>query len=769
MPTARGTRAVHLLAAVAGLACVISAILLPTQRGSASVTWTASAGPSEAIIDFVDPLESIEVFGLISPRQGQPARVSTLVPGSVAAEDSVVLAVQADASGPRVSLSAPDGAEVSAVTLKANEELAWPWPWTVTYRDRLITLKSGDASVDLAIPEGRTLAFNGVHHEGATGGLKLMATSTAASLDRPSSWHLPLLLLGAILGFCALASLRPSKGLYGTGRLPRALRLHVSDALVVGATFVSAFVSRSMYDDGWVLQRARMVVDRWSPTGALEDSYEPLVYPQGFIYESLLGATFGHSTSIVGIRGLTVLITLSIWVVVSRLMLPKLGLASQSGLVVAGAFMSLWTLAWMTLRAEVPVALISVILLAIIASGNDGRVGYKLAGIVSLSGLGLATHQSGMVILVGAIPGSFYMLRSDSRNLREKLIGVITGSTFAVILVFLNQGLVAKRESLEAYGGPPLDVFNEWGRFSDLFRVGTLAQRSWFILGLIGLVVLWVAVANRLLFVRKWRSLEWTLVSAAVMPLGLAFTSSKWAWHYAALVAPMTLGIMLMARRVAQSHNQRSSSIAIALLVVFWITLSAKDSEFDRRFAWLIVTTTLLSVFFVWAWRSDTSSIARLGSALLATTLVVAATTAWNALDLHLRSTNGWSFVSQASVGLVLPSSRCGMSDLFSLAHIEPNSTTASHSSIRAHMPLVLQNPCLMPAERKNGVRERPYRYSIDPEEEIPSGASVVKCVDFPAPGSASTYRVCLSSILPPKISALPADDPARLLSAGAR
>jgi hypothetical protein len=310
----------------------------------------------------------------------------------------------------------------------------------------------------------------------------------------------------------------------------------------------------------------------------------------------------------------------------------------------------------------------------------------------------------------------------------------------------------------------PIDPFNEWGRFADLFRIGTITQRAWFLLGLASLLVLW-AFAIRLLLYNRIRNSSHTVVfAAAVIPLGLTFTASKLPWHYSALMAPMVLGLAVTASWLSQAPRQKILRFLIVVGITAWIGLAAKDSEFDRQWTALIVLSTLtLSALTVYWPRGREADY--LGRGLIAATVVLAGVTTWNALELATKSTSGWSFLKQSTYGIWNADLRCGIPSFVSIDGAQGltalDVVEKAGIAVDVRSDYNLQNPCFQVPRRDNGLWQPAYGAVmtdelVDPSLWLNTDELAAGCVELAGPGT-FRYPYCFRQTLPTGVPSMQA------------
>ena len=743
-----------MLSALLAVFAVALAVLSPTQQDDGRIHWDSRVDPATVRVSFIDPVEVVEVTGAGLVRSVEPSSISTVLPGDAIQPGQFALRVLISNEGVQGELISSDGSIQGTDRLEIGGlSGGFPDDWTLRLSKLGLELGTGTKSVQpIALPPGAIIAFSGVHQDGIPIETTVHASASGLNSSAVTTTHTVLLSLSIILVLLSVLLSAPVKP-YQRLRRVFSVHIHKSDVFVLAVIVFSAFVSRTTYDDGWVLQRARLLAEHWSPSALLIDPYQRTPMPQGFVYESLLAASAAHTNLVVGMRIVTVVLSFALWIVVSRTILPRLGLHERSSLMwVAAAYISLWSLGWMTLRAEIPVAVLSAILLSLGLSASSQSVVPRLVGILGVTGLGVATHQSGLILIPAAVVLLVPLMRNKGATPVLKITGILGGLALALIAGFTNQNLDIALRSLSSYGGG-LNIFDQWERFSDMFRIGTVTQRAWFLAGIVGVLALWIYVIRKILDTEGWHPRHWVFAAAATMPLGILFTSSKWHYHFSALVVPMLLGLLIVVTALTLPTVRRSGLAGLTVLgFTLLIGISIKDSEFDSHLTSPIVFATLVFALLIMLLpTSRKSNAARLTALTISSTILLGAVTLWNALDLALRSENNWSFLAQATSGVLDPGLRCGMvTQIASLP--EPGASTMVSEALAPSLvtklepSLVLMNPCFAPPGIQSGQWLPQTGFALEFLDVPPEQEPGRHCADFPRPVS-GTYSVCLREL----------------------
>lgn len=717
------------------------------------------------------PISSIAVEGPGAPEDlGVPVLLDTAYFATTANDGtSAGLRVTIASDGVVAQLISPSGQVRESVgpIRVGGATGGFPSEWRVVLADRtlLVSSQTEQRSVDLS--EDRTVVLNWAEATGAAApGLALTVDLSGGALDAAGPLHawavvVALLLIAIAVGW--LWSPKPRQ-LWASIRLWRLRRV---DAVVLLCLVFSGFVSRTTYDDGWLLLWGRdLAANGWGPSTPFMHELGSSVHLfQGFLYSSLLGFTSGQSDAVIGIRLLTIVMIALAWLALSRAVLPRLFPDGRTHIHwAAAAYVVLFGFGWMTLRTEIPIFLISIALLAIAAKKGWRYPALRIVGMCSLTAAGIATHPVGLMLLLPLLIVLIPELTRSSTPRFDVVVGLILGAASGVVIVFFNQSLALFLRGLDEYGDIPLDPFNEWGRFSDMMRIGTITQRAWFVAGVLGVLALWAVASRTLLSPRRYDRRDLIIFATAVMPFGIALTASKWLWHYAALMAPMTIGLLFVVDWVARSPRQRTLVVVVTVAVAGWMGLAVRDSEFDRQWtAWLTLGAAILACSAMLLRRWDPRL--RVAMALWVVTVLTAGVTTWHAIDLTVRSPSAWSFLKQSTVGLVDVDLRCGLSTVID---IPGGGGSTAHDVIlgsgftpAVQYDFTLQNPCYFPPAREKGAWQPAFGsiLTADPQDpsiwlhtdELRSG-----CVDVAGPGT-YVYPYCFRESLPSGTPQLPA------------
>ena len=363
---------------------------------------------------------------------------------------------------------------------------------------------------------------------------------------------------------------RPTSGPTILRRL--ALKVPSADHLFVYLTIAAWWlVGPAHFDDGWMTT----LLENYQPDGDFGTYFENFNDGQPFLFLhlTLLRLLSWVSTDLIWLRVGSVIAALVAWHL-SRSTVDRV--VRRSGrepstavhLVLAGAFVLGW-IAWnMTLRGEPLIALFSALSLwaaVRFAEAPHGR--FLLLGAV-VTALGASTHPAGAVVLAPWVP----LIVPIIRWIREMPVArILTGLAIAlvavttlVLLVWGPQGYGGWYRAVHGYatrGEHSFGLLDEYRHYTDLYFGGNAVRR---------LAVMLPAMGAVLFLGRRGRGRDPVLAlpvwSAVAGTLLLAFTPSKWLWHFGALVS---LAAVALATEWAlwRDSSERSMPARIAALV----------------------------------------------------------------------------------------------------------------------------------------------------------------------------------------------------------
>ena len=419
-------------------------------------------------------------------------------------------------------------------------------------------------------------------------GLSLNATIDTRYSTGPTPLKLAAMLLGLALTVAALIALHILDTADGSRHrrfLPaRWWSLSALDGLVVAVLVWWHFVGANTSDDGYILTMARVSEN----AGYMANYYRWFGTPEspfGWYYDLL--AVWAHvSTASIWMRLPTLLMALACWWLISREVIPRLGVAvkhSQAAAwTAAGMFLAFWLPLNNGLRPE---PIIALGILATWCSVERGVATSRLLPVAIACILGALTLFSGptgiasigaLLVAIGPLRTILHR-RSAQFGLLPLLAPIMAAATVTVILMFRDQTFasVAQANALKRAVGPSLSWFDEHIRYERLFLAtpdGSIARR-FAVLALIVALAVSIAMMLRRGHIPgtaagpSRRIIGITVISFLAMML----TPTKWTHHFgvfAGLAGSVgALAAIAVTPHVLGSRRNRAVFAAVTLFV----------------------------------------------------------------------------------------------------------------------------------------------------------------------------------------------------------
>lgn len=311
------------------------------------------------------------------------------------------------------------------------------------------------------------------------------------------------------------------------------------DAVVAGALAGWLVVGAPTVDDGYIVTMLKAAGDgdfvgnyfRW---------FNAPEAPFSWFYE-LYRIVTEVDDAVWWLRLPSVLLGLVLWLLVDRLLLPRLT-RRPSGLVrygAAGAF-ALWYVQFgVGLRPEPWVMLGTVVVFLLVERAVATRSAAALAAAVVAAGLTVAVTPTGVVALapfLAAAGGLVRLLRLHG----TVLVPVVLGAAAVPLLVmFADQSLAAVLHSTDVRTaiGPSYGVFDEPRRYEDVLDPvqGGLNRRMPLVLLWLSILVLSLLLATRRARGLAARPTRRAVLVAVLFFVALAFTPTKYTHHFGAI------------------------------------------------------------------------------------------------------------------------------------------------------------------------------------------------------------------------------------------
>lgn len=360
----------------------------------------------------------------------------------------------------------------------------------------------------------------------------------------------------------------------------RLLLPRLADVLVTAALVVWHFLGAGSSDDGYILTMGRNA----DHAGYLGDYYRWFNVPEAPFdwYYAFLGHWAEISTSTVWMRLPALVAGLVSWFILSRVLLPRLGVALHRShlavLTAAAVFVAFWMPFASGMRSETVIILGSLLTWWMVERTVATRQLLPAALAALFAGVTLAAAPHGIIAVAVLIAGSRPMLRAVRARLRGTgLVPLIApvGAAFAlvVMLVFRQQTIATVAEAIRVRYtiGPTAAWYQELLRFYFLTLShddGALSRRIPVLLLILALLATLAVLLRRKHIPGIARGPVWRLVGATLLTvLLLSFTPTKWTVQFgvyaglgSALAAVATVVLAQQAKRSARD---------------FWIYLAA--------------------------------------------------------------------------------------------------------------------------------------------------------------------------------------------------
>jgi len=653
-------RAARLITVVSGLLGFVLALtipFLPVRQEVAAVQW-----PQNGRFDSIDaplvtytpltlrvsvPCSAVTALGedggtvMSTVPSGAPdATANALVIRAVPGEDGEPGTIEAILRN-SVLVSVPIGDPCTAVTVASNSERTAAE--IVGARSPVATTVDGDVRPQMV----------GVFSDldGETGTLvddsESERLSVRAELDSrftstPTTLKLVVMVLCALATLVSLVALHRVDGADGRRArrfLPaRWWRFTVVDAVAVGTLLLWHVIGANTSDDGYILNMARVSGD----AGYMANYYRWFGVPEapfGWYYDVLV--LFAKvSTASLWMRIPTLIAAILCWMVVSREVIPRLGVAVRRNRVAlwtaALVFLAFWLPYNNGLRPE-PIIAVGALLTwcSVERAIATGRM-LPAAVAVLIAAFSLAAGPTGLICVAALLAGARPLLRvlaarRATVGTLSQIAPLLAAGTVVMIAVFADQTLATVMEATRVRSavGPNVPWFEERLRWDALLTVapdGSLARRFGVFVMLLCLVVCVMLVLRR-------GRVPGSAIGPSRRILGIVFASlllmmltpTKWTHHfgvYAGLAASVA-ALAAVGVGAAGIRSARNRALFTAG-VLFVLTMS-----FTGPNGWWYVS----SYGVPWWDKPPSISGFAFSTALLALTVLALAVAAW----FHLR------------------------------------------------------------------------------------------------------------------------------------
>nr|WP_072689400.1 arabinosyltransferase domain-containing protein [Rhodococcus marinonascens] len=408
----------------------------------------------------------------------------------------------------------------------------------------------------------------------------------------------------------------------------------VVDVVVIGMLLLWHVIGANTSDDGYLLGMAR--ASEFS--GYMANYFRWFGVPEapfGWSYE-LLAILAKVSTASMWMRLPTLLAALLCWMVISREVIPRLGVGvrrNRTALWTGGlVFLSLWLPYNNGLRPEPVIALGALLTWCSIERAIATRRLLPAAVAVLIAAFSLAAGPSGLICIAALLAGGRPILqimiaRGRRVGFASQIMPILAAGTVVLVVVFADQTLATVLESTRVRTaiGPDVAWFDERLRWDSLLSIspaGSLARRF----GVF--VMLLCAVVCVMLILRKGK-VPGTAIGPSRRILGIVFASlllmmftpTKWTHHfgvYAGLAGSVAVlaavGVGATSIRSKRNRTLFAAGVLFILALAFtgsngwWYVSSYGVPWFDKPpmiagkgFSTLFLGLTVLAVLFA-AW-----------------------------------------------------------------------------------------------------------------------------------------------------------------------
>ncbi|MCF8605257.1 arabinosyltransferase domain-containing protein [Gordonia sp. HY442] len=599
MPTPDTARArtYAIIAAVAGVIAIAAAVatpFLPVTQHDATIDWPAGQQLDPANGSVVAPLATQTPAGLDvtigsdTLKHDESTTIVATMPSSAEGFRDNALAITASSKGASVVVRGTEVASATRADLERAKSLH-VWVDGPTVFAQFVGLgpavTNEDAQKPLVAGVFTGLDANQVH-AAQQSGLAVHVDVDNRFDVTPTVLKWLVLIVGVIAVLVALFAAYRLDVLGGyrhrfapAGRW-RLLIPRVPDVLVTAALVVWHFLGAGSSDDGYILTMGRNA----DHAGFLGDYYRWFNVPEAPFdwYYSFLGHWAEISTATLWMRLPALVAGLVSWFILSRVLLPRLGVAlHRSHLAVftaAAVFVAFWMPFASGLRSETVIVLGSLLTWWMVERTVATRQLLPAALAALFAGLTLAVAPHGIIAIAVLIAGSRPMLRvvrARRRDVGLLSLAALIGAAFAlvVMVVFRQQTIAAVAEAIRVRYtvGPTAAWYQELLRFYFLTLShddGALARRLPVLMLILALLATLAVLLRRKHIPGIARGPVWRLVGATLLTvLLLSFTPTKWTVQFgiytglgSALAAIVTVVMAQQARRSARD---------------FWIYLAA--------------------------------------------------------------------------------------------------------------------------------------------------------------------------------------------------
>ncbi|MDV6278022.1 arabinosyltransferase domain-containing protein [Rhodococcus erythropolis] len=594
--------------AVAGIVLALATAFAPVTQSEASLSWPQGESTS----------------GITAPLVGYvPGRFDATMPCAAIGE----LASRGGAVASTIPAGAPDGDRYGfAARVIAGSGDSDPGRVEIVSRGRVLTsvpldqilgtecalTVTSDAArtrIELAGPTGTSVPPTVVEEDlrpqmvgvfsdltgPAPAGLRISAQVDTRFTVSPTLVKVLVMIgavLAALIAMISLHRLDRRDGRRTRRFLPaRWWKITATDAVVIGVLALWHVIGAGTADDGYQFTMARAS----TAAGYMANYFRYFGVPEtpfGTPYYDVFALLAQISTASMWVRLPALIAGILTWWMLSREVIPRLGVAARARIPVwtaAAVLLAFWLPYNNGLRPEPVVAAGVLLTWCSVERAIATRRLLPAAAAMLIAGLTLTAGPSGVICFAALLAGArpiWKITTTRARTAPGRILGyaatvlpVLTAGAVVAVVVFAKQPIssVVDMQAAHKIAGPNVAWFDEYQRYQNLLNIsvdGSLARRFpvfLMVLGLIGCIVVSAHRRGRIpgLAAGPGRRILGITAGAAVL---MMFTPTKWTHHfgiYAGLAAAIgALAAVALGPAVIRSPRNRALVGAAVLAVL---------------------------------------------------------------------------------------------------------------------------------------------------------------------------------------------------------
>ncbi|MCV7131777.1 arabinosyltransferase [Mycobacterium hodleri] len=605
----RPTRLIAVIAGLLGIALAIGVPLLPVISDDVTLQWPQSdevtsvsaplAGYVPIDVDVVIPCAAVRELA------GRAAVVLSTIPGGSpnARKDGLIAVTDPPRPGQPAQLRIVLR-NIAVLTAPLSQLTGAGCQVQITSTaTQTTTTITGAPSVDAPVLRGdyrpqMVGVFTDLTGPGPAG-LAVTAHLDDRFASTPSVVKSIAAILAVIATCVALAALHWADRSDGRGSLrvlpPRWRTFTILDATVLATLFLWHVIGANTADDGYQLgmarasERAGYMVNYFRYWGVPETPFGTPYYDVFVLFANI-------STASIWVRVPALILGVASWWVISREVLPRLGLATRSSQLPAWTaglvFLAFWLPYNNGLRPEPVVALGVLLTWCAVERAVANRRLFPVAMAMLVAAFTLTAGPSGLICVAALIAGSRPVVaivrhRAARVGYPAVVLPLIASGVVVLAAVFADQPLATVPAMLKAHlaAGPSLGWFEEYMRYQYLLQdtVDGSPARRFGVFVMIGAVVAVTAVllrkGGRIPGVAAGPARRLLGVTAGSMVL-MMFTPTKWTHHFgvfAGLAASVSaLLVIAVGANVLRSRRNRAL-VAAATSFLMALVLTSRN------------------------------------------------------------------------------------------------------------------------------------------------------------------------------------------------